>query len=110
MSHQQRQADAITWIQLHNAVPIIGGILSLVGVFNFLSTKVELTSQRLEYTQQAVQANEARISSLENKVHEQDLSIQSRDSQRSVQGATVTPTIDLKASGLQNVLSPTPKK
>lgn len=80
--------DTITWLQVHNLLPLVGILLSAVGVFNLLSNKVELQSQKVQYLNDAVNSCLNRATSIEQQVNNQSLDIKELQTKSGVLGAS----------------------
>lgn len=89
-----QQGDPITWLQVHNLLPLVGIIVAAIGVFNLLQTKVETQSQRIEYLDSAVNSCLTRTDSLEERLTNQSLDIKELQTKGEVKGvSTVKPRI-----------------
>lgn len=75
MKKKYQAGDPITWLQVHNLLPIIGIIIAAIGVFNVLSNKVDLTEQRLGFVESKVDACLAIQSDLEGRLNAQGIGI-----------------------------------
>lgn len=89
---QFQQGDAITWLQVHNLLPIVVGIISVVTAFGLVQSKVELNSQSIQYLQTGLSSCTTRIDQLEKNQTDSNLKIRDLEGSRpAVKGASVSP-------------------
>lgn len=69
------KSDLITWVMVHNIIPVVAGALALAGIFNLLQTKVELNAQKLDALEARVVDQNATINELRTQINSQSLDI-----------------------------------
>lgn len=90
-----QDGDAITWLQVHNLLPIIVGIVSVVTAFSILQTKVELNKQATDDLKVGVQSCTTREDTSGQALHNLELKVADLEArQQSVKGISTkaTPT------------------
>lgn len=77
MGHKEKfqQADPITWLQIHNLLPIILIIISALTGWYFYQNKVDRLEQGLLYQQAAISQQAAKIDALQSNREDQALKI-----------------------------------
>ena len=85
-----KQGDPITWLQVHNLLPIFMAIVSAIAVYNALSTKVSILEQKLSFQESSVSACRSSLAEVETKLNSQSLDIKELQTKGSVKGITTT--------------------
>lgn len=100
-SKPSANADTITWLQVHNLLPILGVLISGITIFNLLSNRVSLAEQKLGYLESQVNTCQQNVSGVRDQINENNLSIKELQSRQEVKGVStikkVTPIPTLKA-------------
>jgi hypothetical protein len=93
--------DALTWLQVHNFLPIITGVIAIVAAFNLLQNRVELQNQKIDYLAGKADQCLIRQGDLESKLNNQALDIKELQTGR---------TVSVKGVSTYRAPTPTPKK
>ena len=88
MREKYQQGDAITWLQVHNLLPVLGAIVAALSVYYVLQNKVELQNQQLGYLGNNVSSCLDRLASFETRINAQSLDIKELQTKGTVRGAS----------------------
>ena len=90
LRRKYEDTDAITWLQVHNLLPVIAGIIAIASVFYLLQNKVELLNQREAFLESRLEAQQVSINDIQTKVNSQSLDIKALQVEGgSVKGASI---------------------
>ncbi len=88
-----KEGDAITWLQVHNLFPVLTSVITIVGAFYMLQSRIDLVAQRQNVIETTISACQARVGVLEEKHTDAALKIQellTKDSLSRVKGVSTT--------------------
>ena len=84
--------DSITWLQVHNLVPIISMIVAALTVFYVLQSKVELQNQRLTFFEGRINECFTDVQTVSGRLNKIELDIKEIQTKGSVKGiSTIQP-------------------
>jgi hypothetical protein len=87
---RNKTPDAITWLQIHNFLPIVGLIVAVVGGYNLVTNALATQSQRIDYLTSSINTCLGSISAVQSDNFSQALDIKELQTKGSVKGASTS--------------------
>lgn len=88
MRDKYESGDVITWLQVHNLLPIIGVIVSALAVWQSLDKKVDLQNRDISTVESSMKNCQERLGIMESSINALNITVAEIQARGSVKGVS----------------------